>query len=216
MRTALPPVNVETQAGHPSTHMTDKSDNQREGSDEALVVRYQRGDRAALSVLVRRHSQAMYSTAYYVAGSDSLANQLALDTFRQVMEQAGSFHIEMHFRTWIFGFLHRQIVALAEWGPTQSPVDSLELGSLEPTSANVLPRMGRSQLLNRRITEAVAALALPSREAIVLKLVGQLTLSELATATEADADTVRERLRVALDRIRDAIGDTEEYARALR
>jgi RNA polymerase sigma-70 factor (ECF subfamily) len=196
--------------------MTDKRDNQREGSDEALVVRYQRGDRAALSVLVRRHSQALYSSAYYVAGSDVLANQLALETFRQVMEQAGSFHIEMHFRTWIFGFLHRQIVEQARNGNAQSTPSSGKTGNLEPSPANVSPRLGRSQLLNRRITEAVAALPLAPREAFVLKLVGQLTIPELATATDSEPDTVRDRLRVALDRIRAAIGDTEEYARALR
>lgn len=49
-----------------------------------------------------------------------------------------------------------------------------------------------------------------------MKLTAQLTLSELAIATAADGDTVRGRLRSALERLRDAVSDTEDYARALR
>jgi DNA-directed RNA polymerase specialized sigma24 family protein len=54
------------------------------------------------------------------------------------------------------------------------------------------------------------------REAFVLKLVGQLTIPELAIATESSEDSVRDLLRQALCGIRDAISDTEDYARALR
>jgi hypothetical protein len=47
-------------------------------------------------------------------------------------------------------------------------------------------------------------------------LVAQLTIPELAVATSTSEDAVRDLLRQALDRIRDAISDTEDYARALR
>jgi RNA polymerase sigma-70 factor (ECF subfamily) len=197
-------------------HMTEKADTHREGTDEALVVRYQRGDRAALSVLVRRHARTVYSAAFYIAGSEDIASTLAFDVYKLVMEHAGSFHIEMHFRTWLFRFLHQRIHALFVTPAEENLANETTANGTEPSSANALPRLGRSQLLNRRVLECVGTLPHLIREAIVLKLVGQLTIPELALATDSDEDSVRDLLRQALCRIRDAISDTEDYARALR
>jgi RNA polymerase sigma-70 factor (ECF subfamily) len=197
--------------------MTDKADTHREGTDEALVVKYQRGDRNALSVLVRRHARALYTTAYYVCNSEDIASELTLRVFQQVVEQAGNFHIEMHFRTWLFGFMHQQI---DKQGEHQEERTSLlppgDIGAPEPSSTNALSRLGRSQLVNRRVTACIAGLPRRVREAIVLKLVAQLTIPELATAMTTKDDALRELLRSALEQIRDAISDTEDYARALR
>ena len=196
--------------------MSDKVDHHREGTNEALVVKYQRGDRTALSILVRRHARAIYSTAFYIVGDVDLASRLTLEVFRSAMEQAGSFHIEMQFRTWIFGFLHQRMMALLD-GSAELPRNTDGANtSGEPGSSNAIARLGRSQLLNRRVTDCVSALPLQAREAISLKLVGQLTIPELATVTQSSDDTVRDLLRQALERIRDAISDTEDYARALR
>jgi RNA polymerase sigma-70 factor (ECF subfamily) len=197
--------------------MIDKADPHREGTDEALVVKYQRGDRNALSVLVRRHARALYTSAYYVCNSEDTASELTLRVFQQVIEQAGSFHIEMHFRTWVFGFMHQQIAAqneLQEERPSHPAAG--ETSGPDPSSTNALARLGRSQLVNRRVTACIAGLPRRVREAIVLKLVAQLTLPELAKAMATKDDSVRELLRGALDQIRDAISDTEDYARALR
>lgn len=196
--------------------MTEKADNHREGTDEALVVRYQRGDRTALSMLVRRHTRSLYSAAYYIAGTDDLADKLTLNVYQQVMEHAGSFHIEMHFRTWVFRFLHQQIRLLCGENKDDDRTASTVPNLPDPASANALPRLGRSQLLYRRVIQSVATLPILVREVIVLKLVGQLTISELAVATDSTEDVVRDLLRQALNRIRDAISDTEDYARALR
>jgi RNA polymerase sigma-70 factor (ECF subfamily) len=195
--------------------MTDKADNHREGTDEALVVRYQRGDRTALSILVRRHARSLYSAAYYVIGSEEVATTLTLNVFQQVTEHAGSFHIEMHFRTWVFQFLHQQLQS--HCGSEQSDPLSAPSESLTPdSSANALPRLERSQLLSRRVRQSVASLPFAVREMLVLKLVSQLTILELAIATTSTEDAVRDSLRQAMSRIRDAISDTEDYARALR
>lgn len=196
--------------------MSEKADTHREGTDEALVVRYQRGDRAALSVLVRRHARPLYSVAYYICGNEDLANTFTLDVYKNVMAHAGSFHIEMHFRTWLFRFLHQRIQACYNQELDESIANASNENTNEPVSTNALPRLGRSQLLNRRVLESVGTLPFLVREAIVLKLVGQLTIPELAIATESSEDSVRDLLRQALCRIRDAICDTEDYARALR
>src|SRR5512138_3071695 len=91
------------------TTMTDKPESDREGTDEALMVRYQRGDRNALAMIIRRYGRLVYATAYGITGTTQLAAELTQDAFLTVIGQAGSFHIEMHFRSWLFGFLHQLV-----------------------------------------------------------------------------------------------------------
>jgi RNA polymerase sigma-70 factor, ECF subfamily len=204
-----------------STIMTDKPDSHREGTDEALMVRYQRGDRTALAVVVRRYARLVYSTAYGITGAADLATEFTQSAFLALVGQAGSFHIEMRFRSWLFGFLHQLIIghgdSTIEGARVATP--SARTTSIEESDPEVSPiasRSARSQLLSRRIAECTAALPLVEREALVMKLTAQLTLAELAVATNTDGETVRTRLRSALERLRESVSDTEDYARALR
>lgn len=203
--------------------MTDKPDSNREGTDEALMVRYQRGDRNALLVIVRRYARLVYATAFGISDNAQIAAELTESSFLSLVGHAGNFHIEMHFRSWLFGFLHQHIVEKCSKPAAESPANELaaiaigaavaELETEPPILAN---RVARSQLLSRRISECTQGMALPEREAIVLKLTAQLTLAELATSTTSDGDTVRARLRLALERLRESVSDTEDFARALR
>jgi RNA polymerase sigma-70 factor, ECF subfamily len=201
--------------------MTDKPDSHREGTDEALMVRYQRGDRSALAVIVRRYARLVYSTAYGITGTADLATELTQNAFLALVGQAGSFHIEMHFRSWLFGLLHQLIIDHGD--PTidgararTPPTCATSIEETEPNTSPMASRAARSQLLSRRIAECTTALPLVEREALVMKLTAQLTLVELAVATATDGETVRTRLRAALERLRESVSDTEDYARALR
>ena len=71
-------------------------------SDEVLVGRSQRGDRAAFEELVRRTARLVFSRLYLETGSSDRAEDLAQETFllawrkiRQVTDPAG-------FRSWLF------------------------------------------------------------------------------------------------------------------
>lgn len=187
------------------------------------MVRYQRGDRNALSVIVRRHARQVYATAFGIAGNAQLATDLTENTFLALVGQAGNFHIEMHFRSWLFGFLHQHIIDRCHIPTDSAPGDEYARNAAggrdddaEPEPIQAISRSGRSQLLSRRIAECTLAMSLLEREALVMKLTAQLTLAELATAIATDGETVRSRLRAALERLRASISDTEDYARALR
>ena len=71
-------------------------------SDEVLVGRSQRGDRAAFEELVRRTARLVFSRLYLETGSSDRAEDLVQETFmlawrkiRQVTDPAG-------FRSWLF------------------------------------------------------------------------------------------------------------------
>lgn len=202
--------------------MTRLSEDQKEATDEMLMVRYQRGHRDAFASLVTRHAMTIFSVSYYLLGNEAQADKLAQDTFLEMVREAASFHLEAQFRTWVFGIFHRisskYYVDVTDtiddmWKPMQpDSADVFGPESAPPTSS----RSFRSQILARRVASRVATLPIAMREVFLYKQTGQLSLQNIATATGADVDTVRHLLRAAFDRIQDCVADTEEYARALR
>ncbi len=204
--------------------MRNPVDDPREATDETLMVRYQRGDRNALALLVRRHDNVLYSTSLYLLGSEARAAELTHETLLALVQNAGSFHMETRFRPWLYRQFHERFTGLV---PDSARLDGTLEGPREggensghdssPVSSSPVSSRGRrSQLVVRRVSERVAGLPPTIREILLLKLVAQLTLRELATVLDLDDDSLRQQLRFALEQIQSSVNDTEDYARALR
>jgi len=58
-----------------------------------------------------------------------------------------------------------------------------------------------------RLSTAMAALPLAQREAFLLHLEGDLTAAEIAAATGTNEEAAKSRLRYAMNKLREAIGD---------
>jgi RNA polymerase sigma-70 factor (ECF subfamily) len=202
--------------------MTRFAEDQKEATDEMLMVRYQRGYRDAFAALVTRHAPTVFSVGYYLLNSEAQADKLAQDTFLQVVRDAATFHLEAQFRTWLFGLLHRGIseycASMPEVGDSQPTLaGSVSSPTTGPESAPpISSRSYHSQILTRRVANRVRSLPFPMREVFLFKQTGQLGLASIATAIGVDVDTVRHLMRGAFERIQDCVADTEEYARALR
>src|SRR5208283_3758479 len=63
--------------------------------------------------------------------------------------------------------------------------------------------------LGERLRAAVAALPPAQREAFLLQQEGGLSLAEIAELTGAGAETVKSRLRYALAKLRETLGDLD-------
>ena len=57
-------------------------------SDEALMVRYQRGDKGAFTALVRRHQGALYNFAFRQLRLQSAAEDVVQEAFVRVVQNA--------------------------------------------------------------------------------------------------------------------------------
>jgi RNA polymerase sigma-70 factor (ECF subfamily) len=54
------------------------------------------------------------------------------------------------------------------------------------------------------------------REVFLMREIAKLPFDDIALITHCSTDTVKSRMRYALERLRDALSNFEEYARALR
>jgi RNA polymerase sigma-70 factor (ECF subfamily) len=73
-----------------------------------------------------------------------------------------------------------------------------------------------SSEVGARIIQAVDALPDDQREVFLLRQLGNLPFKDIADITGVGENTVKSRMRYALDRLQQALSEFEEYARALR
>src|SRR5690606_6429617 len=77
-------------------------------------------------------------------------------------------------------------------------------------------RMALSREIGARVIAAVEELPEEQREVFLLRHLGDVPFQEIATITGVGENTVKSRMRYALERLQKALCEFEEYARALR
>jgi RNA polymerase sigma-70 factor, ECF subfamily len=194
-------------------------------ADEVLMLRYQQGDRAAFAALVRRHSGPLYNFALRQIRSPSVAEDIVQEAFVRVVNNARDFKHEARFTTWVYTITrnlcidHLRKRALRkhpsldesrgeEGGPT--------LGEQTADPRASVEREATGTELKLRIAEAVETLPDEQKEVFLMREVSNLPFKEIAEITGVPENTVKSRMRYALERLQQALAEYEDYARALR
>jgi RNA polymerase sigma-70 factor (ECF subfamily) len=205
------------------------NDARGEVSDEALMMRYQRGDLRAFAELVTRHKTPLYNFALRQVGASGAAEDLVQEVFVRIIESAGTFKHEAKFTTWAYTIARNLCVdhhrkASYRRHASLDERDSREHGegaSLGDQVADLHPRASteRSAIaseIQRKVVTALDALPGEQREVFLLRQVANLPFQEIAVITGTPENTVKSRMRYALERLQEALTEFEEYARALR
>jgi RNA polymerase sigma-70 factor, ECF subfamily len=198
-----------------------------EATDEMLMVRYQRGDREAFAELVRRYNVPIYNFVRSLVRSVDPARDLTQDAFLRVVQSAAEFKHEARFSTWLFTIArnlctdharklsHRRHPSLDQpTSDSDSRILGEQVGDGHPRAS--VERMAGSAEVRSSIVRAVDALPDEQREVFLLREIGNLPFREIAAITGVGENTVKSRMRYALDRLQEALTEYEEYARALR
>jgi len=202
---------------------------QGDATDEMLMVRYQRGDAQAFAELVRRHSRTVYNFVLRQLREASVAEDVTQDVFLRVVQKAGEFKHEARFSTWLYSITrnlcvdqlrrasHRRHASLdAPRAGAADDAPTLGETVADPHPAASAERSAAAAQLQASIVRAVDSLPDDQREVFLLREVANLPFREIAEITDVPENTVKSRMRYALDRLRDALREFEEYARALR
>ncbi len=194
-------------------------------SDEVLVARFQSGDRAAFNALVRRHQGPLFHFAFRQLRSAPAAEDVVQEAFVRVVQNAAEFKNEARFTTWVYTITrnlcidqlrkraHRRHPSLDE---ARGDGEGRALGEVVADKKVDVERQAGGAELQRQIALAVEQLPDDQREVFLLREVSNLPFKEIAELTGVPENTVKSRMRYALERLQAALGEYEEYARALR
>jgi RNA polymerase sigma-70 factor (ECF subfamily) len=196
------------------------------------MIRFQSGDRAAFALLVKRHQSPLYNFALRHLGGSSggaAAEEVVQDAFVRVVRSAGEFKHEARFSTWLYTIArnlcvdetrkrsHRRHPSLDQ--PKRSADgDGPSLGEQtrdHGTGANV-ERAAVSAEIRARVLEAVEGLPEEQREVFLMREVSSMPFKEIAEIVGVPENTIKSRMRYALERLQAALSEFEEYAKALR
>jgi RNA polymerase sigma-70 factor (ECF subfamily) len=191
------------------------------------MIRFQSGDRSAFTLLVRRHQTPLYNFALRQLRSGPLAEEVVQDAFVRVVHNAAEFKHEARFSTWLYTIARNLCIdqmrkrALRRHPSLDEPkraeeADGPTLGDQTADARANVERAAGSTEIRERVVAAIDTLPDDQREVFLMREVSNLPFKEIAEIVGVSENTVKSRMRYALERLQAALSEFEEYARALR
>lgn len=187
-------------------------------ADETLMLRYAAGDMAAFDTLYGRHELAVWRFVLRSVKIQAVADDLLQDVWFAVARNAGSYEARAKFRTWLFTLAHNRLVDHLRTARNHTSLDASDDGSEgRPGLADTLAadsgfgpvRQLQSREQAAALVRAVEQLPFEQREAFLLQAEGDLSVQEIAEATQVNFETAKSRLRYARASLRQQL---QEFA----
>jgi RNA polymerase sigma-70 factor (ECF subfamily) len=170
-------------------------------SERGLVRAAQEGSTDALEALFKLHWPAAFRAAYYVVHDAAAAEDIAQEAFLAAVRALDRFDARRSFAPWI-----NRIVVNRAIDHARSRSLRREVGAeLAETAEAPVPPAGISDDLMR----ALGLLGPEQRAVVVLRYLLDWTPGEIARALSIPRGTVNSRLRRALDRLAEALGEDD-------
>ncbi|MSP61942.1 MAG: RNA polymerase sigma factor [Myxococcales bacterium] len=196
----------------------------RDDTDEALMLRYRHGEVRAFEVLLTRHRRPIYNFILRFVLDRAQAEDLLQETFLRVIKGSESYERQAKFTTWLYT-IARNLCVDASRRAKHRRADSLDAPlDAEDGSATLLDRVADQKgtvdrqvigkQLGERIQCAVDKLVEEQREVFVLREVMDLPFKEIAVIVGCPENTVKSRMRYALEKLREALEEYRDLAQA--
>ena len=173
-------------------------------ADEDLISLVVDGDARAFALLYDRHSRAAYSLAYRLTNGRQAAEDLVQESFIKAWRSAGGYRVGRgSVRTWILSIVRNSgldhIRSRASRGRMQDKVEATAPTS-EPSEAFSEAWRNTQQ---GRVREALKALPQEQLKILELAYFSGYTHVEIAERLELPLGTVKGRMRLGLQKLRD-------------
>jgi len=187
-------------------------------SDEALLAAYRTGDSRAFETLLGRYGGPLFNFLLRSVRDRGRAEELYQDVWMKVVERRDDFRGDAKFSTWLYAIARnlsidhqrkmkfRSHASLDATQPRTGQPIGERLGDPGP-STEQLAIGGR---IRARIGKAVEELPEEQREVFLLRQLQGLAFKEIAEVVGVPSNTVKSRMRYALERLQGVLGDLEE------
>ncbi|BDU22287.1 Ecf-type RNA polymerase sigma factor [Dyella sp. GSA-30] len=177
--------------------------------DATLMLAYAQGDVAAFEALYARHRAKLFGFLLRAARDRSTAEELFQDTWSRVIAARVRYQAQAKFSTWLLQIAHNLLIdsyrrkrPLAEGEEAELALARHEIPEHEQ------PEHALSDFEHRRRLQlAIEQLPDEQRTAVLLRLENDLSLEEIAQITGAGRETVKSRLRYAMNRLREQLAE---------
>ncbi len=197
-------------------------------SDEELLRRFNQGDADAFATLVGRYQRPLYNFILRSVRRTDRADELLQDVFMKVVQRSQDFKGNSKFSTWLYTIArnlcidHSRKMVFRRHKSLDAPTRS-DGGDEGPTlldrQASDGPATDRAVIaesLRGRIADAVEELPEEQKEVFLMRHVQGMAFKEIAAVVGVPENTVKSRMRYALERLQRALEDYRGYVEELK
>ncbi len=196
-------------------------------SDEVLLDRYNRGEADAFEVLLDRYRRPIFTFVVRSVRDAATAEEIHQDVFLRVIQRSLEFKGQSKFSTWLYTIArnlcidHSRKMVFRKHKSLDAPARGSDPGAGPLLDRVPAPTPGTDRAivsaeLQHRIGAAVGELPPDQREVFLLRQVHHMPFKEIATVVGVPENTVKSRMRYALERLQEALADYREYAQTLK
>jgi RNA polymerase sigma-70 factor (ECF subfamily) len=160
----------------------------------------------ALSELYDRYSCLVFSLALRLVGDRSTAEEITLDVFTRVWQRADMYRPEKaRVNTWLTGITRYRAIDMLRRQRAHGIVSTVNWAEVDPgavSHVNDPEEAAELALQRQRIRLAMAELPSDQREALTLAYFRGYTHREIAEALDEPLGTVKTRIRLAMQKLR--------------
>jgi RNA polymerase sigma-70 factor (ECF subfamily) len=194
-------------------------------ADEDLMVQYQRGEVRAFELLLARHRRPVYNFILRFVGDKETAEDLLQEAFLRVIKGADNYKRQAKFTTWLYTIArnlcvdqsrrrkHRKHASLD--APMSASEDSNTLLDVLPSSEMASDRKTVNKELHATMQRAIAALVEEQREVFLMREFLDMPFKDIADVVGVPENTVKSRMRYALEKLRLELDEYKDLAKAL-
>lgn len=189
----------------------------RSVADEDLMERYQEGDARAFEELLRRHERPVYNFIYRHVRDPEKASDLLQETFLRVVKNVDRYRRKAKFTTWLYTIARNQCIDALRRAKHRRHASLDQPMGRDGEGRSLMERLpGRSEdghvrvdaeEVKGRIEAALADLSEEQREVFLMREFQQLKFKEIAEIVGVSENTIKSRMRYALENLRLALAD---------
>ena len=188
-------------------------------SDEDLMLAYAAGDAAAFDALYARHKGGVYRYLLRQCRQGVAVDELFQDVWMNLIRARASYTPSAKFATYLYRLAHNRLIdhyrASGQVRLVSADDEAHEEAVAALPAASSLEPETRAEYreLGERLKGAVASLPPLQRDAFLLQQEAGLSLNEIAELTGVGVETVKSRLRYAVNKLRNDLSDLREVAK---
>ena len=164
-------------------------------SDLELIAAMNRGDAAAFETLYFRYRDWVVSLAHRFTGDSDAALDVMQETFLYFLKKFPGFRLTANLKTFLYPAVRNLSISARRkaqrYQATEAQLEKIENTAPEETTGTT-----------SELQVVLAGLSEEHRETVLLRFVDGLSLGEMAEAMEIPLGTVKSRLHIALQTLR--------------
>lgn len=197
-------------------HSTGRSSELR--SDEALMLSFRDGDARAFEELVARHRRGLFNFLLRSVQNRSRAEELLQEVFLRVVRSKDRYERTAKLTTWLYTIARnlcvdesrrakfRRVVSLdaprrGQEDDSPAMVETVAAEQVATDEAAAAPQ------IRERLAKAIAGLPDDQREVFLMRQMSGLSFKEIGDIVGAPENTVKSRMRYALEKLRQELAD---------